>query len=91
MNVHRGSVVNLSPEDCNPSILHGADDGAEISLIPPSSIQGEGEGGDDPLKSSFELGSFHFPAFNHTTSFNEYKGSLTPIQEVLAISFFMNE
>ncbi|KAJ9546216.1 hypothetical protein OSB04_025923 [Centaurea solstitialis] len=81
MNVHKGSVVNL---DCNPSMPHDADDGTEICVIPSSSIQcqGEGEGGDDPLKSSFELGSLHFPAFAHTNSFNEYKGgSLTPIEE----------
>lgn len=67
MNVQKGSIVNLSPEDCNPSKRE----------IPSTSIQG----GDDP---SFESGSFlgnHFPAFNHTTSFDEYKGSVTPIEE----------
>ncbi|KAI3758344.1 hypothetical protein L6452_05904 [Arctium lappa] len=84
MDVHKGSIVNLSPVDCNPSMTQRADDGTEISLIPSSTIQG----GDDPpsiaLKSSFESGSFpgtHFPDFNHTASFDEYKGSLTPIEE----------
>lgn len=82
-SVHKGSVVNFSTEDCNPSIPEQNSHEIGSFLTPSSSAQCV----DDTTiasKSSVEPGSLcgtPFPDYNQSTTFDEYKGSLTPIQE----------
>lgn len=86
VNVHKGSAVNLSPEDCNPSMHHQscrADQGVGVvSFVPPCAD--DPTGALNPCFGSESFTGIHFTDCNHTTTFDENKGSLTPI-EVLAI------